>query len=1381
MRINVEKIIALFQVLLMLSLQTAIPLSISFASVPAVAAEDEPADIEIEYKPYCCERTVEGAWCQTVMAKDDGLDVANKCDITYASSPIACEELTLDDDLYSKCITGCYITEDGVCSENVPKIIYDEAQSYSPGEFKAGLSCDEVFDASGKQVCVKVCCVIAGQYTYTTNARCNLLAEEYGVFPIFKPEYENQGQCLRAGRESSDDEGCCVIDGSYIYTTQSDCNAKGANPPFHWKTFCSSIDSPCTKHARTACVEGRDEIYWFDSCGNREEIYGASVINGNENQANAICKSNADDGNINNADCGWCNPALGSACGLADSTTGFLNDRQDGEEVICRDTTCWSYERDGSRGTRNSGESWCIYDSQPGKDVVGSVHWRATCKNGIQYIEQCSDRRQEICAEKAFFDTNEDGDVGEGDIVEALCEPNPYSTCLDINAQEREYNDAGELTKRIECEETPLCFWYKPPQTEDCNPEDYWETANDESKICQWKCRSYSHDEAFEKKEQCVVDNECRDHKEMNKRECEEQNQDRADPMDPISAGGSGGDPHEWVPWEGLGANTALCLPIVPPGFNDLSNVEPGEEGVAVNPILSCGLGSYECIVKKTGGSYVRNPECMEAEWAIAMNDRCMAIGDCGASVNILGIRTDPESGYHVYKGEPPDPLDEDATDEEKQKFVDDWRDAVDELLFESEEYSPEGQDYLDSIIGDAIILPKRFAGRETSEAGETTLAVLIGNFIRPLITGKQGWIPGVTSPVEITAIDLGSSIQETAAGLIAEEEGGKGLLGQFDKLLKEIGIENQIISDLTAAAGLTLVQTQLGIDPTIAALTSLAFTYSAAFNSFIQGFIPEFLAFAGPWGQLLGLILFSGLLEELIDLFSDFFGGDVSYTLVTFICAPALPPGGGDNCHLCSEFEGRPCTEYRCHSLGNTCEFDDERIESEKCFPGETDDGQSPFIHPVEFADSSFDATHKITDINRGESARVEKKSGDCLDPYTKVNLALTTDKFAKCKMGVEEDMMFLFGGDFWKKRHFLSITPPGVSMFNEGDSDLDLDAGVESTILVVCADKFGNENEDAFKIHFCINTGPDINAPIIERIDPVNGDTLPYETETVEVDVFTNEYAECRWNKENLPYDSMLDPTTTGGEFTCTEFNQGVVTGKWKCSGDLTGLRPIEETGEEGNLFYIKCRDFAPDKNLVTLPYKLFVGEELTIYDENPAPGSVYESKSMQIELGAKTSGGMDDGVATCKYEYSGEATDGSPLSGSGDFGEPSTHHTTEVTLDIAGDYVFTIECEDSAGSTDESEEILIRIEIDTGAPIIVRDYYQGQLLYIITDEDATCKYNIGEDFDFDSEGNNMDDSEEEHTTTITEFGVEYYIRCQDGFGNEAPHAHISKPIEG
>ncbi|MFW6220639.1 MAG: hypothetical protein ACOC3X_03095 [Nanoarchaeota archaeon] len=79
---------------------------------------------------------------------------------------------------------------------------------------------------------------------------------------------------------------------------------------------------------------------------------------------------------------------------------------------------------DFSLNERIHGESWCSYDSLAGngKDYVGSRHYMHYCIDGVEYVEECRDYRQEICVSTKI---NESNTI----YSKAMCKPNRWEDC----------------------------------------------------------------------------------------------------------------------------------------------------------------------------------------------------------------------------------------------------------------------------------------------------------------------------------------------------------------------------------------------------------------------------------------------------------------------------------------------------------------------------------------------------------------------------------------------------------------------------------------------------------------------------------------------------------------------------------------------------------------------------------------------------------------------------------------------------------------------------------------------------------------------------------------------------------------------------------------
>ncbi|MEK6967908.1 MAG: hypothetical protein AABX51_04725, partial [Nanoarchaeota archaeon] len=108
---------------------------------------------------------------------------------------------------------------------------------------------------------------------------------------------------------------------------------------------------------------------------------------------------------------------------------------------------------------------------------------------------------------------------------------------------------------------------------------------------------------------------------------------------------------------------------------------------------------------------------------------------------------------------------------------------------------------------------------------------------------------------------------------------------------------------------------------------------------------------------------------------------GKTQKKYVTFTCLPWQPETGGLNCDLCNTNDplGVPCSEYRCKSLGQTCEFINPRTEDEKCIKNDPNDISSPRIKPLYKNITSGYKYDKVSD----SSFEIKSNNGECVPEY--------------------------------------------------------------------------------------------------------------------------------------------------------------------------------------------------------------------------------------------------------------------------------------------------------------------------------------------------------------------------------------------------------------
>ncbi|MBX4196883.1 hypothetical protein KW805_04820 [Candidatus Pacearchaeota archaeon] len=355
----------------------------------------------------------------------------------------------------SACSVGtCVDPVEGICQPGSPKSACenDGGQWYN--------------DPNGNIAQCKLgCCLLGDQASFITSQQCSRKSVLLGVTSNFKPEIGSEIECLALAK--TQEEGACVYEQDFqkscTFTTKASCLQKtGRADSFYPGLLCSNpaLNTTCKKQARTACVEGKDEIYWFDSCGNRENIYDANKAQ-SWNEGKVLAKQDSctlDAGKnllAHQSSCGNCNYFLGSICGQKAGNQKLSDSSQN---VVCKDLSC----TDAQGKKRKNGESWCAYQGSIGvdeknnraTDTPGSSHYREVCIDGVIQTEACADARREVCIESQT-------QTNYGKISSAACRANLWTQCSEYNTEvtgEGNARIASEKQRDNKCSQNPDCF-----------------------------------------------------------------------------------------------------------------------------------------------------------------------------------------------------------------------------------------------------------------------------------------------------------------------------------------------------------------------------------------------------------------------------------------------------------------------------------------------------------------------------------------------------------------------------------------------------------------------------------------------------------------------------------------------------------------------------------------------------------------------------------------------------------------------------------------------------------------------------------------------------------------------------------------------------------
>ena len=398
----------------------------------------------------CCEKTIDGAWCQNTIESNCDKSIDSLTKYAFRTTPTSCDSTSF-------CKAGCCVdTQEGLCMENTPQRVCAQ----TTGTWMDSPKCDV-------PQCDLGCCILGDQASFVTLTRCKRMSAIYGLTTNFKKNIKDETSCILLAQLQ--DKGACVyeVDNERTckFSTRAECldtnKTRASNitsaPEFFKDYLCSSdeLHTNCGPTTQTACIPGKDEVYFVDSCGNIANIYDAGKTYDKlpsywqKIVAKAdSCGYNGVKGNSGSKTCGNCDYFKGSICGTGSASFG---------DNVCKDLNC--YATSNGNDYKN-GESWCV-DMDPatgqGRDLVGSRHFRHLCINGEEITEACSDYRNEICLQNKLT-------TFEGDFNEAACRPNRNKDCLDQTVKE----DCLNTDKRD-------CFWllgakYQTASTADTTP-----------------------------------------------------------------------------------------------------------------------------------------------------------------------------------------------------------------------------------------------------------------------------------------------------------------------------------------------------------------------------------------------------------------------------------------------------------------------------------------------------------------------------------------------------------------------------------------------------------------------------------------------------------------------------------------------------------------------------------------------------------------------------------------------------------------------------------------------------------------------------------------------------------------------------------------------
>ncbi len=1289
-------------------------ISIAFLIIFSIFSIYAPA-VKAQQKA-CCEKTNANEYCVFT-------DVGN-CDKSGRIAYTTCEQTNF-------CSLGCcYSSSDGSCNKNTPKALCNSKKDAS---YIESPNCDIA-------ACQKGCCLIGEEAFFVTQTQC----KQYGSqFPNMKVNFDSSASTEKACLEKSRSQeiGCCVTEEACSFTTRDACattneniesptqptTATGTtqaetpvsgtasqseaqttpatqaesqeqqeieqpaipttgsinidvitgyqtqetpesakpvfigNKGFYKNTLCSNdkLQCGCAKQHHTECYQGR--VYWYDSCGNRENIYDANKAK-SYNKGFVLPIASSCKAKVNDLSCGNCDYSQGTLCGQAP-----LKIKPKYGDLACIGLNCDSTYNDqispNAGGDKKHGESWCVYDKYPGlgKDRPGARHYRHLCIAGEEYVEPCEDFRGQLCVQgllgKEIFETQESFDLQKGsDYVEAGCRTNRFNQCV-------------KFTKKSECENVAYS---------DC----YWMEAG--------------------------IVNRTKE----------------------IESVGISGDIEITPP--------GICVPLVPPGLKfwpDEETINLGKEipagqqsATGKSPDLDaaqiCNSASRECVVvfesaplRGISNKCIQNCHCLKEDWKIAGYNLCTSQGDCGAKYNTL--------------------------------------DKVSLLGFEYTNEKNKNEKFTSSDLGKTALAR---AGRSADKPS-----------FFDAFSDNYGWVGllGIASTGLIEGLGTLGTDEPFTKAFWSGATSGPGLLKEGWNLLKgqfSAGTEKTPTLTITPEEETETIQTSttpeeptLTITPEdtgsvigIDAITGNALEGTEAesalneidkipeaseegsFLSSIGGSIP------GWFGPAINGASWLFTLYSAIDAITTKYK---TYKVAT-VCNPWVAPLGGKDCEKCNE-KFKPCSEYKCRSLGQTCRLINPGTSDEKCINMHPNDVNSPIITP------NKDALTKGYTI-KDAGATIGFEINERIDPYSPLSIGINTNEPATCKYSTNasmkyDDMPFVFGSSLFLYNQTMIVSLPQELASEEA---LKQTHGLY-TLYLKCMDASGNKNNRDYYIKLKIKPGKDLTPPIIEAASLKDNAYLAANIKETEFSIFTNEPGTCRYSSNDVEYDSMKN------EFTCSQ--SGFMTASlfyttYECKTTLKDIK------QGSNAYYLRCKDLSNNVNQEGFKFNLIGTKPLLINQTSPSG----EILSNNVTLEVFTQEGAQDGKAVCGYKL-GNAPNVEFKNTNADY------HFEDLFLNI-GTYDYAIICNDVAGNEAKSS-IKFKITKDLEAPKLIFIFKDAtaSLLHIELNEVTTCEYSTLKPFKFGDGTRMTNENAKIHEAALVEDSNKFYITCQDVFTNE------------
>jgi len=526
----------------------------------------------------------------------------------------------------------------------------------------------------------------------------------------------------------------------------------------------------------------------------------------------------------------------------------------------------------------------------------------------------------------------------------------------------------------------------------------------------------------------------------------------------------------------------------------------------------------------------------------------------------------------------------------------------------------------------------------------------------------------------------------------------------------------------------------------------------------------------------------------------------DTQTVTITTTCSPWQPPvykasefvGGDDPCQKCNpNYKPGPngfvdanknpqdvrafkvCSEYRCKSLGPTCELINKGTTEEQCVSVSKLDVSAPKIEPWTEGFTLDMKQYQVGllpgDSNYKTGFKITSTNGTGIKIYQPFTIGLKTDEPSQCKMSFQHSKRYadmdntFFGGNIFNYFHSNIMVYPATK--NATVTGVSLTGGGHYKLYLRCVDASGNANEADYTIEFDVSNEPDLTAPNIvgSTLSPQLPTDVANQTTTEKevylmnganytaITLFVNEPAECRYSYIPLDFDYMNKTNSCLASKLDTP-------PYYPCKFQMPGLpsigigpAPSDFTSKAGMIknVYFKCKDhpekgYTETRNFNKDAYQIILrGSEPVSIDKVAPSGTIKTSNALvNVNLEVWTSGGAFlNGKATCKYTT--DEINKENLAVMTEFLNTGSSYHVQPWSPGSGKQKFYIGCYDTAGNRAFST-IEFNVEKDTSPPVITKIYrdrnFEPPQFTVELNEAGDCKDSTEGTFDYNTGGNLM-----------------------------------------